>query len=167
MFVLQEWVSGVGMKMQSILLSGLRAPDTKTSAVEKIVRWMRSCCQIDADPQKQSYMQTIEITNSLIEEAIGECEYLQVHYLHHLADALRVIAIQHPNMTFRFNALTIHNLIATELFHFHPETKMEFLERHKDCLLEPGAKTMMPCNACEESHGGRRKGITRGNHERR
>ena len=34
-FVLQPWVAEVGLKMQSILLSGLRAPDQKTDAIKK------------------------------------------------------------------------------------------------------------------------------------
>lgn len=50
MIVLQEWVAKVGCKMQSILLSGFRAPDQHTVAVKKCVRWLRAQCQIDADP---------------------------------------------------------------------------------------------------------------------
>ena len=133
-FVLQNWVSNVGLKMQSILLSGLRAPDTKTGAVKKCVRWMRGVCQIDADPAKQSYMQTIPLDEKLIDEAVDEAEYLTVHYVHHLADSMRVIAIFHPESLVRSNAFYLHNQVAVELFHFKPETDEEFLERHKDKL---------------------------------
>ena len=63
MFVLQPWVSNVGCKMQSILLSGFRAPDQYTKKAKKCVRWLRGHCQIDADPDKQSYMQTIVLTD--------------------------------------------------------------------------------------------------------
>lgn len=54
-YVLLPWLARVGLKMQSILLSGLRAPDHHTTAIKKCVRWMRSRCQMDADPKKQSY----------------------------------------------------------------------------------------------------------------
>lgn len=131
-FVLQNWVSLVGLKMQSILLSGLRAPDAKAPNVKKCVRWMRGNCQIDADPSKQSYMQTIEMSYELIDEAMDELEYLPCHYAHHFADAFRVVSLYHPDTLIREIAYRIHYLVAEELFHFKPETGNEFVERHKD-----------------------------------
>lgn len=132
MFVLQDWVADVGCKMQSILISGLRAPDQETKAIKKCVRWMRSKCQIDADPAKQSYMKTIAMTSELIDLAMDELEYCAVHYAHHFADSFVVMAYHHPDKTVRFWCLKIHNLVAVELFHFHPETEEEFLIRHRD-----------------------------------
>jgi hypothetical protein len=131
-FVLQPWVGEVGLKMQSILLSGLRAPDAKTSFVKKCIRWMRARCQIDADPQKQSYMETVEANEQLIWNALGELEYLPVHYVHHFADSLAVIAYFHPDPEARDFAWRIHFLVAEELFHFKPETREEFVTRHRD-----------------------------------
>jgi hypothetical protein len=131
-FVLQPWVATVGLKMQSILLSGFRAPDAKTQFVKKCIRWHRSNCQVDADPFKQSYMQTVEMNQILINGAIDELEYLPVHYVHHLADSFRIAAIFHPSAPVRIPSFELHSLIATELFHFKPETDEEFLERHKD-----------------------------------
>lgn len=132
MFVLQAWVGDVGLKMQSILLSGLRAPDQQTKAVKRCIRWLRSKCQIDADPSKQSYMQTVDALD--YEEALKELEYCTVHYAHHLADAFAVVAYHHPNNEVQEAAYRLHYLIAEELFHFKPETRQEFQERHKDKL---------------------------------
>lgn len=132
MFVLQNWVADVGCKMQSILLSGLRAPDQHTISTKKCARWLRSKCQIDADPKKQSYMQTIKISDDLINAAMDELEYCPVHYAHHFADSFAVLAYYHPSLTVRSWALKIHTLVAVELFHFHPETREEFLDRHID-----------------------------------
>ena len=123
MFVLQDWVGFVGLKMQSILLSGLRAPDAKTKAIKKCIRWMRAKCQIDADPQKQSYMQTVELTPELIDEAMDECEYLPVHYVHHFADAMAVISYFHPDAAVSDLAWRVHFLVA-------------FLHRHRDRIGE-------------------------------
>lgn len=131
-YVLQPWVASVGLKMQSILLSGLRAPDHKTVGIKRCVRWMRSICQIDADPKKQSYMETITDLGKEIEAAIDELEYCTCHYAHHFADAMAVIAYHHPEKLIRDNALYIHTYFAEEVFHFKPESKEEFLERHKD-----------------------------------
>jgi hypothetical protein len=131
-FVLQPWVAEVGLKMQSILLSGLRAPDQKTKAIKRCVRWLRSKCQIDADPAKQSYMQVIQMDEDLINEAMDELEYCTVHYAHHFADAFVVAAYHHPDPGVRHFAWRVHYLVAEELFHFRPETKEQFLARHKD-----------------------------------
>jgi hypothetical protein len=131
-FVLQPWVAGVGLKMQSILLSGFRAPDAKTSAVKKCVRWLRGNCQVDADPGKQSYMQTVAMTGDLIDLAMDELEYLPVHYVHHLADSFRILSLFHPNEAVCNLAFYLHGQVAEELFHFKPETDEEFLVRHRD-----------------------------------
>lgn len=138
LFVLQPWVATVGLKMQSILLSGLRAPDAKTSGVKKCVRWMRSNCQVDADPAKQSYMQTVEMNEELIQLAIEELEYLPCHYAHHFADSMAVMAYHHPTKAVRDFAYRIHYLVAEEIFHFVPEAKDVFLARHRDKLSEAG-----------------------------
>ena len=135
--VLQPWVADVGMKMQSILLSGLRAPDHKTTATKRYVRWLRAQCQIDADPEKQSYMQSTEMSVALIKEAIGELEYATVHYAHHLADASAVVAYFHPDQIVRHFAYDFHWLVATELFHFLPESPSQFAVRHKDKIASP------------------------------
>ena len=131
-FVLQPWVADVGLKMQSILLSGLRAPDAKTSAVKKCVRWLRGNCQVDANPAKQSYMQTVPMSDDLIDAAMDELEYLPVHYVHHFADSFAVAAYHHPLDEVRTWAYRVHFLIAEELFHFKPETREEFFTRHRD-----------------------------------
>ena len=132
MIVLQEWVGKVGCKMQSILLSGFRAPDQKTVAVKKCVRWLRAQCQVDADPGKQSYMKQITMCNDLIDAAMDEAEYCAVHYVHHLADSFAVLGYHHPDAGVRTWARKLHGQVAVELFHFHPESQEEFLIRHRD-----------------------------------
>ena len=138
-FVLQPWVAHVGMKMQSIMISGLRAPDVKTSGVKKCVRWMRAAIQIDADPAKQSYMQSVEMNEDLINLAIDELEYLPCHYVHHLADAMAVVAYHHPDQAVKHWAYRLHFLVAEEIFHFVPESAAVFMARHQDRPAAPAA----------------------------
>ena len=148
--VLQPWVAHVGMKMQSIMISGLRAPDVKTSGVKKCVRWMRAAVQIDADPGKQSYMQTVQIDEDLINLAIDELEYLPCHYVHHLADAMAVVAYHHPDQAVRHWAYRLHYLVAEEIFHFQPETKEMFLIRHRDKPAAALAAAVAPSGEMSE-----------------
>ncbi len=129
--VLQPWVMAMGWKMQSILLSGLRAPDVKTDATKKICRWMRAETQNNADPSK-GYMEPQKLSKELIDKCMDELEYLPCHYVHHFADSLRVVALHHPDPTAQAFAWSIHYLVAEEIFHFRPETDEEFIKRHQD-----------------------------------
>jgi hypothetical protein len=131
--VFQPWFIANGWKMQSIFVNGLRAPDTKTSAVKKVVRWMRTKACNDADPRKADcYMSAPQMNQELVEQAVDELEYLTCHYVHHIADALRILALFHPNGETQYWARQIHYLIAEEIFHFIPESDEQFIDRHKD-----------------------------------
>lgn len=131
--VLQPWVEGISWKQQSILFSGLRGPDDQEAkAVKAVCKWMRSVSQNNADPSK-GYMNDFSLP------AIGEglplereLERLSVHFVHHFADALRVIAIHCPDREASVYARQIHWFVAEELFHFVPETDAAFLIRHRD-----------------------------------
>ena len=131
--VFQSWFDKNGWKMQSIFVNGLRAPDQKTTYVKKFVRWMRTVACHDADPNKPDcYMTAPPMSNELIEQAVDELEYLPCHYVHHLADAARIVSLFHPSESVRDYAYYLHYRVAEELFHFKPETDEEFLARHTD-----------------------------------
>lgn len=153
-YVSQPWVAGVGLKMQSILLSGLRAPDLPTIGVKRCVRWMRGKCQVDADPAKQGYMQHVDNMDKMIELAIAELEYCTCHYAHHFADAMAVVAYHHPDAEVRAIAYRVHCYFAEEVFHFRPESKEEFLQRHKDKVaVDPYAAGEKPrCDFVSHMH---------------
>jgi hypothetical protein len=135
--VFQNWITSAGWKMQSIFANGLRAPDAATKGVKKIVRAMRIAACYNADPLKADcYMSAPEVNEELIQQALDELEYLSCHYVHHLADALRIITLFHPDDNTRKWAWRLHYLIAEEIFHFVPETDDRFVERHKDKIVE-------------------------------
>lgn len=128
--VLLPWVMNMGWKMQSILLSGLRGPDhALCPKIKEVSRWMRKVYQNNADPSKP-YMAEGLLPKP--EELEKELEHSPVHFVHHFADALRVIAIHHPELPIREYAWGLHYYIAEELFHFVPETDAVFIRRHRD-----------------------------------
>lgn len=129
--VLLPWVMALPWKMQSILLSGLRAPDAETDATKRICRWMRSISQNNADPSK-GYMEPQPLSGVLIERCMDELEYLTCHYVHHFADALRVVAVYHPSPEAQQFAAVVHSQVAFEIFHFIPESDDVFITRHRD-----------------------------------
>lgn len=129
--VVQPWLSGVPWKQQSILFSGLRGPDVpNVPAIKRVNRWMRSITQHNADPSKP-YMDTDPYLPG-VEELTDELEFLPCHYVHHLADALAVIAYRHPDPGVARQAYDYHAFIAEELFHFVPEHPDVFRWRHRD-----------------------------------
>jgi hypothetical protein len=128
--VLLPWVEALPWKQQSILFSGLRGPDAVfLTATKQVSKWIRSVSQQNADPSK-SYMNDIILpTPSELEK---ELEQLPCHFVHHLADALAVIAYGHPEDEVRRYAYGLHAYIAEELFHFLPEPPEIFRWRHRD-----------------------------------
>lgn len=128
--VLQAWVMELGWKMQSILQSGFRGPDQgHHPPVKAVNRWLRSVSQENADPSKP-YMRRGELPSDL--ELCEPLAYCSCHYVHHLADALRVVAIFHPDKEVRDRAWGYHYRIAEELFHFMIEDDPTFRDRHRD-----------------------------------
>jgi hypothetical protein len=128
--VLQPWVMDAGWKMQSILLSALRGPDDGAApAIKAVNRWLRTVSQNNADPSKD-YMRQDDLPTSLT--LCDELEWKTVHYVHHFADALRVVEVFHPDELTRMRARDYHYRIAEELFHFVPESRGDFIYRHRD-----------------------------------
>lgn len=128
--VVQPWVAECSWKEQSILFSGLRGPDhAYLPAIKQVSKWMRSMCQHNADPTKP-YMNEIELPEPYILEK--ELEHSFAHFVHHFADALAVIAYNHPDEWVRSKAYSYHYYIAEELFHFIPEPPEVFKWRHRD-----------------------------------
>lgn len=150
--VVQDWLTSAGWKMQSIFFNGLRAPDAATKGVKKCVRWMRTQSCYNADPRKANcYMSAPQMDEELIQLAVDELEYLPCHYVHHLADAMRVLAIYHPNVESRQSAWRLHFLIAEEIFHFRPETDVQFTERHRDKVVaEESLRPSVLSDACPD-----------------
>lgn len=128
--VLQPWVAEIPWKCQSILLSGLRGPDTDyRPRVKEVSRWIRKVSQNDADPS-QSYMAPMALPEPDALEK--ELEFCTCHFVHHFADALRILSIWHPDNAVRDYAWRLHYYIAEELFHFVPEDDATFVQRHRD-----------------------------------
>jgi hypothetical protein len=138
--VVQPWVTALPWKMQSILFSGLRGPDQALlPKIKQVSKWMRAVSQNNADPSKP-YMNGIKLPEP--PELEKELEHCFVHFVHHFADALAVIAYGHPDVDVVKYAAQVHYYIAEELFHFWPEPPTVFLLRHRDKIdgVDPLAK---------------------------
>jgi hypothetical protein len=145
--VLWPWVEQLPWKQQSILFSGLRGPDQDhLRAIKQVSKWMRAVSQRNADPTK-GYMNEPHglvgpptrgprvlkgVVVPELRDLEKELEHSSCHFVHHLADALAVIAYGHPEREVRKYAFSVHAYIAEEIFHFVPEHPRIFDWRHRD-----------------------------------
>lgn len=90
---------------------------------------MRSVSQNNADPSKP-YMNDIQLP--FPQKMEKELEHSPCHFVHHFADALAVIAYNHPDQHVAEQAAVYHHYIAEEVFHFRPEDPATFVMRHRD-----------------------------------
>lgn len=130
--VLQEWVMKLPWKQQSVLLSGLRGPDgARCPNIKNVTRWLRNITQNNADPS-HSYMMVGQLPNCEMLEK--ELEYVSVHYVHHLAQAMKVVAIGVDVYVYEKYARELYEFISNELLHMKVETDDEFNERLRDMV---------------------------------
>jgi hypothetical protein len=128
--VVQDWVSELSWKQQSILFSSLRGPDQELLRnVKQYSKWMRSVTQHNADPSKP-YMNDIKLPP--IEDIYKELEHCPCHFVHHFLDGMAIIAYGHPDAVVAKRAADVHYKCAEELFHFVPEMPAVFDLRHRD-----------------------------------
>lgn len=115
-----SWVRALPLKMQSVLFSGLRGPDTAhCPQLKRLVRWLRPATQINADPSSD-YMRDESLPTW--DDIQKELEFTSQHYFQHLACALEIIGYKHPNELVRGDALHIY-MRMSELMHMNHETE--------------------------------------------
>jgi hypothetical protein len=124
-----DWVQSLPHKMQSVLFSGLRGPDTgHYPNLKAVVRWLRPVTQHNADPTTD-YMRNEEMPDWKALQK--EIEFTSFHYFEHLALALEIIAYKHPDELKRNYAWFLYASMI-ELLHANPET-----EEQLDARLTP------------------------------
>lgn len=131
--VVQDWVSLMPWKLQSILFSALRGPDQEFLYYTKQVsKWLRAVSQNNADPAKP-YMNDIKLPIHTERAAFWrELEYCPCHFVHHFLDALAIVGYFHPDEATAAYAAGVHYEVCEELFHFMPEPPAVFKLRHRD-----------------------------------
>jgi hypothetical protein len=125
--VLLPWVTDLPFKMQSVLISGLRGPDThQVVALKRVVRWIRAATQNNADPTTD-YMKDI---GPLPEwsEVQKELEFCSVHYYAHLMHTLEIIGYMHHDPIGVQHARRLYFEMADAL-HLVAETRLQLLQR--------------------------------------
>jgi hypothetical protein len=124
------WVQDLPFKMQSVLFSGMRGPDTgDLRGIKAIVRWLRPVTQHNADTSSD-YMRVhpMPAWEEVRKELECECT---VHYFGHLLHTFQIIAYYHPSAAAQIPAYDMYSKMC-ELLHLKMESKEDMIERLQD-----------------------------------
>jgi hypothetical protein len=125
-----DWVQNLPFKMQSVLFSGLRGPDTgDLRGIKAIVRWLRPVTQHNAD-QSSDYMRKHPLPGWEDVRKELECE-CSVHYYGHLLHTFQIIGYKHPDPLTKAQALGFYHKMV-DMLHLLPEGEVRMDRRLQD-----------------------------------
>lgn len=129
--VILDWMGTLPWKQQSVVLSALRGPDTLHAPnLKKVIRWLRSHTQNNADPKNSQYMQEEPLPT--FKELEHELNFCNLHYVTHLMQGIEIIGYKHPDKQTATDAIELYKIICKKLFHLTPETKLQLDKRLED-----------------------------------
>ena len=129
--VVQSWVEELPLRMQSVMLLGLRGPDhERCPEIKKMTRWLRGLVLRPANPHNVVQFMRAEPPERIKEKSLihRELEFVPMHYYTHLMHVLEVIGYRHPNEQIREHGLWLF-FDMCRLLHLPPESDAEFSER--------------------------------------
>lgn len=131
--VVQDWLSSLTWKQQTVLFCALRGPDIGGSPeVKLMVRWIRSSILENAAPHKTFMKETDFKDISEIADEKPLCfDMLPTHFLGHLMHAFQVIGEFHPVEDRSKKSMKAYHDLC-EYLHLNPETKEQMTSRLSD-----------------------------------
>jgi hypothetical protein len=128
--VLQDWIASLPWKMQSVLISAQRGPDSHFCPhIKSLTKWIRRTCQQNADPA-HTFMADVPLPS--LDELEYELEYCTMHFTFHLLYGLQIIAYKHPETTVKKKAMFYYKGIIEEILHFNIESEKQMDARLYD-----------------------------------
>ncbi len=122
--VVQLWVFDLPWKMQTVMIQGMRAPDTHFCINTKIVsRWIRSIVLNNADKNHSFMCRRKRLPKW--EKLENELNYCSVHFFTHFLYALEIIGYKHPEEDKRTIAMGYYENLVNSMSHLNIETEKE------------------------------------------
>ena len=140
--VQQLWTLELPWKMQTVMLQGLRAPDTHfCKNIKTVSRWLRSIILNNAD-NNHTFMCRIEKLPDWT-DLENELNYCSLHFVTHFLYALEIVHYKHPDELIRRHAGKFYWGIVREMCHFEPEREKELDVRLADVENVPDMKELV------------------------
>lgn len=130
--VVQEWMSDLTLKQQTVVLSALRGCDglPKDDLSKKIARFLRGCVLHNAGTESTTFMKS-EVDKDDVDAMLRDMDKYPVHYILHLMHAAQIIGYYHPDLETACCWLWLYFLLV-DAMHLRPETKEENEFRLRD-----------------------------------
>lgn len=129
--VQQWWTLHLSWKMQTVMLQGLRAPDTHFCKNIKILsRWLRSIVLNNADDTHPFMCRKKELPEW--EDVENELNYCSLHFVTHFLYAFEIIAYKHPDADTSKIAYSYYESFVHYMCHFNLETREQLDTRLAD-----------------------------------
>jgi hypothetical protein len=131
--VVEQWVSELSYKMQTVLLAGFRGCDgkNKEDVSKPLSRYLRSIILKNADITTKFMVD--DIMHNEIDAFIEDIDSYPMHWLLHFTHACEIVGYKHPEIEVRKKFNNIYNKICWQ-FHMNPETEPQLDFR----LYSPG-----------------------------
>jgi len=152
--VQQWWTTSISWKMQTVIIQGLRAPDTHFCKNIKIIsRWLRSVVLNNADKNHAFMCRKKELPKW--EDVENELNYCSLHFVTHFLYALEIVGYKHPDKNIRMIGNNYYHNFTKMMCHFNVETEKELDLRLDDLekvptLLEEFSELFKEPRICKE-----------------
>lgn len=145
--VLQGWVQELSFMQQSVLLTGIRAPDTlrKNHPAKLLMRWYRRCilvCAFDRvvhltpdEPCGGKFTGPITDIHALAESYLTDVDEIPHHFHLHLLHGAEILCYKHPRDTVAAFWSTFYVRGVNDM-HLRTETMQEMDTRLSDDEIE-------------------------------
>jgi|PlaIllAssembly_1097288.scaffolds.fasta_scaffold27568_6 hypothetical protein len=129
--LIQDWLSNLSIKKQTVAIGAIRSPDTVFSLkLKQVTVWIRKHLLNNADPMT-GFMHAALAELPLFEQIDREFERLPLHAAHHIMLAMEVIGFDHPDPEISLTAMRFYS-DAVRAQHLNPETRDQYEARYKD-----------------------------------
>ncbi len=126
--ILQDWVMGLGLRQQGVLLGAIRGCDTmgKEDPSKAFVRVLRGFLLNPhcGDARKaRSFIANPDLfeADRLFAAFVRDMDHYPLHYVTHLMHAIQIVGCYHPNKDIASWYLNFYNTMCHKL-HVNPET---------------------------------------------
>jgi hypothetical protein len=148
--VLQDWVMGLGLRHQGVLLTAVRGCDTapKQDPSKDLARALRGLflnCHCGDPARAKTFIEAVpgeELTRRF-EAFRKNCDHYPLHYVMHVLHTIQIIGHYHPNLAMRALTQGFYQKFCKAL-HLNPETK-EQLDARLNADEETFAKLDRMC----------------------
>lgn len=129
--VVQDWVSDLTWKQQTVLFCALRGCDTaeKNDPAKAIIRNLRGTVLHNAGTPNAEFMQYTEV--NLLDFTKNNLDAYPIHFILHVAHAAEIIGYRHPDPKIRDYWYNVYAAIVSA-FHMNVEEPMQMEFRLRD-----------------------------------